>query len=327
MICNKRNPSNIGRPAYLRPSEVGTVFDKWIIDVIGPLHRSNDENRYIIVGVDTLSKYVVTQAVKNANALSLANFIIREIILRFGTPRFIQFDNASINKSALIQHLLAVSNCQPIYITPYQHQSQGLVESMNRIIEIMLSKYSVEDRNAWDVCLPMVTYAINTNVNFSTKFSPYEIVYGKKPMLPFEFFLSPSEIVDKNKVRDIAKYNIVSAQKEYSDKFNKNVNVKDFAAGRYCMLKRHMYNKNLSPKLQDQFTGPYKLVRQLDDLHFKIKSCFPCKKKFKSVHVDQMKILGSEFRLDDTVTDKVDVKNDNLYVSRFGRKVKPVVKY
>lgn len=323
MTCARRNPRNIDLRGNMQTSEISNVFDKWVIDIIGPLNMSENGNKYIIVGVDSFSKYVVASYVKQATSLSLCNFIVKEIMLRFGVPRHMQFDNASINKSNLVRKLLEISGTKTLYITPYQHQSQGLVENMNKTIEIMLSKYCRDSPNSWDTVLPIITYAINCNVNFTTRFSPYEIVYGRKPMLPFEMYLNLPSSSDKISTRNLVKYNIIKAQQSYGAPSNKDVI--DVQPGRFCMVKKHMYNRNVSPKLQDQFSGPYRIVRKLDNLRYKLKCCFPSKKKFKIMHVDQIKLLGSEFSI--SSEDNI-VSNEppQLYKTRSGRTVKPVIR-
>jgi len=113
--CAKRNPSNKQHVGRMVPGEIYDVFDKWMLDVLGPLKETSRGNKYVFVAACTFSKYVVAEAVKEATALTLSNFISRHIFLHFGVPSFIQFDNSSINRSKLLQEVMAQVNCKPIF--------------------------------------------------------------------------------------------------------------------------------------------------------------------------------------------------------------------
>ena len=41
----------------------------------------------------------------------------------------------------------------------------------------------------WDEFLPFVQFAYNTSVNATTKCTPFEIMYGRKPRLPLDLLM------------------------------------------------------------------------------------------------------------------------------------------
>ena len=51
-----------------------------------------DGNHYIIVTVDYFSRWLEARPLRHVNAISVATFIYKEIVCRFGLPKVIQSD-------------------------------------------------------------------------------------------------------------------------------------------------------------------------------------------------------------------------------------------
>jgi hypothetical protein len=62
--------------------------------------------------------------------------------------------------------------------------TDGLVERLNRTIKSVLAAYVEVNPTTWDDKLPFVTFAYNTAVQPSTKKSPFEVLFGKKLVIP-----------------------------------------------------------------------------------------------------------------------------------------------
>lgn len=71
--------------------------------------------------------------------------------------------------------------------SPYHPQTSGQLEVTNREIERILTKIIASHRKDWAVRLPEVVWAYNITWKSTTGLSSYELVYGKKPLLPIEF--------------------------------------------------------------------------------------------------------------------------------------------
>ena len=68
--------------------------------------------------------------------------------------------------------------------TPYHPQANEQVESTNKIIEAILTKTMKENRKDWSHRLPEALWAYITTWRNTTRFSPYELVYGKSVVFP-----------------------------------------------------------------------------------------------------------------------------------------------
>ncbi len=82
------------------------IFERWDIDIVGPLPITREENRYIMVAMDYFSRWPKVKPLKAANAETVAIFIYEEIICRFGPPRIIQSDRGTYFVNEVIRKLM-----------------------------------------------------------------------------------------------------------------------------------------------------------------------------------------------------------------------------
>ena len=68
------------------------LFQRWGIDIVGPLPMTEDGNCYIIVAVDYFSRWPEVRPLRHTNAIIVATFIYEEIICRYEPPVIIQSD-------------------------------------------------------------------------------------------------------------------------------------------------------------------------------------------------------------------------------------------
>ena len=88
--CQKRGtPRKNNRTRTIQPAD---IFERWGIDIIGPLQTTRNGNRYIIVTVDYFTRWPEARAVEKANVETVAMFIYEKIICQHGTPKVIQSD-------------------------------------------------------------------------------------------------------------------------------------------------------------------------------------------------------------------------------------------
>ncbi|GJZ14249.1 reverse transcriptase domain-containing protein [Tanacetum coccineum] len=73
--------------------QVCEIFDVWGIDFMGPFPLSNG-NKYVLVAIDYVSKWVEAQAFPTNNAQNIVNFLKR-LFTRFGIPRALISDRGT----------------------------------------------------------------------------------------------------------------------------------------------------------------------------------------------------------------------------------------
>lgn len=155
----------------------------WVADVAF-LPMTNSGNRYLIIFMEYLSKWVVAAALPSFDANSVANILLYSVILVHGHVERFLTDNG---KNFIAEAIIVI--CQRLGIkkvnTSVEHpRSDGLVERINRTMKKALSIYCEKDPKNWDMYLPYLTFAINTSKQDSTGYSPFEVMFGRKAKLP-----------------------------------------------------------------------------------------------------------------------------------------------
>ncbi|CAF4694884.1 unnamed protein product, partial [Didymodactylos carnosus] len=73
-----------------------------------------------------------------------------------------------------------------LYSTPYHPQTNGQIERYNSTMDAKIAALSNEQKTDWDDQLPFVTFNYNTALHATTKQIPFEMMYGRSPILPFD---------------------------------------------------------------------------------------------------------------------------------------------
>ncbi len=115
------------------------LFDVWGIDFLGPFPSSYG-NKYILVVVDYVSKWVEAEAYPTNDAKVVMRFLHKHVFTRFGTPRAIISDEGSHFVNKLLKWLLDKYDVKHKIATAYHPQSNGQVERVNREIKGIFEK-------------------------------------------------------------------------------------------------------------------------------------------------------------------------------------------
>nr|GEZ73231.1 reverse transcriptase domain-containing protein [Tanacetum cinerariifolium] len=131
--------------------QVCEIFDVWGIDFMRPF-PSSQGNKYILVTVDYLSKWVKAKVLPTNDA--------RVVMLKYG-----------------VTHHLAIA---------YHPQISGQVEVSNRGLKRILERTIGENRASWSDKLDDALWSFRTAFKTPIGCTPYKLVYGKACHLPIE---------------------------------------------------------------------------------------------------------------------------------------------
>nr|GEV33327.1 reverse transcriptase domain-containing protein [Tanacetum cinerariifolium] len=164
--------------------QVCEIFDIWGIDFIGPFPSSRG-NKYILVAVDYLSKWVEAKELPTNDARVVVKFL-KSFVARFGTPRAIISDRgihfcndqfAKVMTKYGVTHRLA---------TAYHPQTSRQVEVSNQGLKHILERTVGENHTSWSDKLDDALWAFRTAFKTSVGCTPYKLVYKKSCHLPIE---------------------------------------------------------------------------------------------------------------------------------------------
>ncbi|GJR13433.1 reverse transcriptase domain-containing protein [Tanacetum coccineum] len=151
--------------------QVCEIFDVWGIDFMGPFPSSRG-NKYILVAVDYLSKWVEAKALPTNDARVVVKFL-KSLFSRFGAPRAIISDRGTHFCNDKFDKVMSKYGVTHRLSTPYHPQTSGQVEVTNRGLKRILERTVGENRASWSDKLDDALWA-------------YKLVYGKACHLPVE---------------------------------------------------------------------------------------------------------------------------------------------
>ena len=113
-----------------------------------------------------------------------AQALFNEVSCKYGIPSIILGNQGPHFHNQLMLNIQNLIGYNHIYSTPYHPQSNGVVEGFDSTFVTQISKLQGTQNNNWDKYLQAVVSAYNSGINKTTKYSPYELLYGRPPLLP-----------------------------------------------------------------------------------------------------------------------------------------------
>nr|GEV95060.1 reverse transcriptase domain-containing protein [Tanacetum cinerariifolium] len=117
------------------------------IDFMGPF-PSSKENKYILVAVDYLSKWVEAKALPTNDSRVVCKFM-KNLFARFGAPRAIISDRGTHFCNDQFTKVMQKYDVTNRLATPYHSQTSGQVEVSNRGLKRILEREVRENRASW----------------------------------------------------------------------------------------------------------------------------------------------------------------------------------
>ncbi|XP_017245289.1 uncharacterized protein LOC108216940 [Daucus carota subsp. sativus] len=161
------------------------LFDVWGIDFMG-LFPTSCGNKYILVAVDYVSKWVEAIASPTNDSKVVMKLFKKIIFPRFGAPRVVISDCGSHFHQRQFQTLLKQYGVTHKVGLAYHTQTSGQVEVSNRQIKSILKKVVAKSLKDWSLKLNDALWAYKTVYKTPIRTTPYRLVYGKSCHLPAE---------------------------------------------------------------------------------------------------------------------------------------------
>ncbi|KAL1448673.1 hypothetical protein WDU94_001882 [Cyamophila willieti] len=295
----RKSPNDKEKPGLLQPVTVEPeIFNKWGVDITGPLQMSNSGNKYVIAACEYLSGYLMTKAVKKVTSEDVCEFLM-ELVNRFGVPRRIVTDNGSNLVSKSVNLFLDQVGCRRVAISGYHPQSNGVIESCFKSLKNMMTLYVSPNHKDWDTFLPGLTFTLNSCVRMSRGKSPFEIVHGVVANLPSDVDLLPepeteeidTRIARMRAIRELTAEYYNSGKEKQKQYYDRNRKPVEYDVGDLVMLYSPRTYSGRCRKLTCHWTGPFTVVKVFNDsLNYVIKDVRSTKEQ--KVHVGRLKRLG-----------------------------------
>src|SRR6478735_3141648 len=308
--CQVFGKKSIKEELYPVPVSV-KPFDRIAIDV-KHVQTSRSGHRYIVAAIDYLTKYVEARPLRFQTSSEIALFLYEDIICRHGCPTILVTDNGKPFLSGLVRKVCQAYSIIHKTTTPYNPQSNGLIERFNRTLGQILQKRSDTEKEDWDLYLPATLFAYRSIKQATTKQSPFFLMYGYEPNTPFDidnrrfeksshkfetvlWHRTTHQIHNLNWVRDQSAQAIKQTQAAQKKAIENKILEErkelkpPFRLGDMVLLYKDYMSTSWSGKLQDKWEGPYIIQNNLGKGTYHIKNTNPNDTRIRRVHGNRLK--------------------------------------
>jgi hypothetical protein len=185
--CQMMKTSNQAKPGLLHNLPVPTrPWQSIAMDFVGPFPQCMGYD-YLWVIICRLTNLVhLVPITVRTKTTDLAWFYTRDIVRLHGMPESIVSDRDSKFTSRFWRELHRTVGTKLLMSTSFHPQTDGHSERVIRSIGQMLRSMVSPDQKDWVPKVPMIEFALNSSINGSTGFAPFELTYGYMPRInPF----------------------------------------------------------------------------------------------------------------------------------------------
>ena len=282
--CQKAKRSYSKHKAPLTNMPVADKFERWHIDFIGPLTEAEDGSKYILLAVDSLTRWPEAFATKTSDSVVIADILYREIFARYGAPRVLVSDRGQNFLSKLVTALCEIFSVKRYHTSSYHPQTNSTCERFNSTLEQSIRAYCDVSHKDWPKILPGVLMSYRRSPStHSTLYSPYYLMFGCDMHVPFDTSMTPRPKLPKSTklyiqelkknldiAQEVAKENTAVAQEHSKKYYDKTSTEPTFKLGDKVLLKNGKIESKKCKKLQPKHVGPYFIVKLGPNFTYKL---------------------------------------------------------
>lgn len=266
------------REGELHPIEkISVPFHTIHADHLGPFVRSKVGNCYLLVIIDSFTKFINITPVKNTKSVTSIK-VLKDHISFFGVPTRLITDRGSSFTSKTFKEFTSDFGIKHILNAVATPRANGQVERFNRtILEALATSNHGRDEKQWDEHIRDIQMGINTAVHKTTQKSPSELLFGfnithrAQGILSTVIHdtinvLSPDEL---DTVREEANKRVEIQQQKDVERFNRNRKQgRSYKVGDLVRIERQVPHDGQSQKLVVKYQGPYRILKLLPNDRF-----------------------------------------------------------
>ena len=172
--------------------------------------RSSRGHKYILCVIDEVTNYMISVPIMQSRSEEVGEALINDVLSKYCIPNYMIMDSDNVFMSSLMNYLFNRLGIKIKAVAPIYHQCLQAEHGIKSLSNI-LSKHLTGSGEMWPHYLPFATLEHNTynSANLSN-YSPYELVFGRKPKL----------LLDLDTDSDIK---VSAAYKEYYERLDKRL--------------------------------------------------------------------------------------------------------
>ncbi|CAL1716052.1 unnamed protein product [Somion occarium] len=279
--CQLRSTRKVEVPLTI--SAPVTLFTKIYLDIM--FMPKAKGFKYIIAARDDLSRAAEGRALRDATSHAIAKFLWEEIFCRYGAIGQVTTDNGPEFKKAF-NTLTRRYGVPQVSISAYNSKANGVVERGHAIIRESIVKACDGKVKDWPDYVPHAFFADKITISRSTGFSPYYLLFGVHPVLPFDLLeasflvegfhsgMSTTDLLalriqqlskkdqDLEKAAEVLAKTRLRSKAQFEKKFEHRIRVESFKPGDLVLVRNTAIERSLNRKTKPRYLGPYEVVRR-----------------------------------------------------------------
>lgn len=267
--CQQVKPSNQRIGAPMASTMPVRPFDKVYVDYCGPIIPSSSGNRYVLVLLDSYTKWIEVIPCRRATASVTCKNLIK-IWCSYGPPRALVSDNATVFRSKIMKRMSLAWGIQQVFTSPYQPSSNMVERSMRDLkasLSIMLRTQAENNHKDWDKFLPFFALSHNTNESEVTHQNPARLFLGREITNALDRQWGLDRLVNEVRSADPEKVqrSIQAAHQKVKRLYDlRRPSRHDFSLGQLVLQRQHVIanpSRQEGQKFMSAWSSPRRIVR------------------------------------------------------------------
>ena len=158
-VCQRSKVDRKGNHVPLNPIAVGSRFSRVHIDILCSLPKTKEDYQYILLIVDSFTKWTECFPLKTQEATEIADILYNEFIMVHHDPSFMTVVETL---SKLVSALCELFEIKRFHTSSYHPQTNGTVERADSTLLQAIRSYIAKDQGNWPKLLPSIMMAFRS---------------------------------------------------------------------------------------------------------------------------------------------------------------------
>lgn len=294
-LCLQHKPNQQPDKVVMCSNPPQAVWDKIYIDLMGPLIKSYSGNKYVLLILDSFSKWLITFAIPDSSSASIIK-CLHQVFTTYGPPSNIVSDNATSFSSHKFTEFCSSWGSRLIHISPYK-PSSNMVERVIRNVRSAMSillQQKFDNHVNWDLLLDHITFANNASFHKSINNIPSKIFLSREIKFPIDLQWNLSSILEQDDPisTEQVKQILQESHERQASYYNKNRKLSSrFQIGQRVVQRLHYNSKkpNLHLKFLPRYSSARVIVEFLSPVTVKLQD--PISGSIYKAHVEHLKAI------------------------------------
>ena len=297
-VCALSKPALNTKFGLLASEIPSRPMERFYIDFVGKLPRSQAGHAYVLVVVDGFSKFSWIFPLRDATT-NRAIAALQSIFAWTGPPQYIVSDNAKQFTSRNFKNFCFGFGIKHVTTSPY-FPKPNHSERFNRNLRAALIAFHHDRHASWDEQLMWLRFAFNTARHEAHREVPFHLFFGFTPNTSLTNTWDISDLLPDSlaalsipEMWERAHRQLLLSHRRNARRYNQGRRPFNYKVGDKVMLVNHPLSKavdRFAAKLAPRFLGPFEILEIYNEVNVKLRHV--TLNYLKRAHVTQIKPLS-----------------------------------